>query len=162
MPEIMIKMREQILCWLLGGDRWSPQRGSTVNFHFHVKRRSPLLILGGIDDCLREDQQSTFTFTWKGNHLCWSLGGRGEILPLRTVQPHYLHAKHGVQLVLLTAVAIFCRPWQFFCHVYNMTWPCDRKKFLLIYIPLAREEMPCSVLVSIPFCYVGDLGLIPR
>ena len=25
---------------------------------------------GGIDDCLREDQQSTFTFACKGNHLC--------------------------------------------------------------------------------------------
>ena len=31
---------------LIVGDRWSLQRGSTVNFHFCVKRWSPLLILG--------------------------------------------------------------------------------------------------------------------
>ena len=33
-----------------GGDQWSTQRGSTVNFHFCVNRWSPLLIgEGGID-----------------------------------------------------------------------------------------------------------------
>ena len=170
-----------------GGDRRLTRRGSTLNFHFHVKRWSPLLTLGGggggesmidaerinsqlslshekaitsvdpmgwvggqineerinsqlsllrekvitsvdpggqINDQHREDQQSTLSFVWKGNHLCWSWGGRqidshvgrvnsqcreGQqstvnvervnsqcIVPLRTVQPHYLRAKHGV------------------------------------------------------------------
>ena len=46
--------------------KWSP---------LHMKRWLPLLIPGGwINDQQREDQQSTFTFTWKGNHLCWSGG----------------------------------------------------------------------------------------
>ena len=43
-------------------DTW---RGSTVNFHFCMKRQSPLLILGGgeqINNQHREDQQSAFTF----------------------------------------------------------------------------------------------------
>ena len=40
-----------------------------------MQRQSAQLILGGIDDhlrgdCLREDQQSTFTFAYKGDHLC--------------------------------------------------------------------------------------------
>ena len=47
-----------------GVDRQSMQRGSTVSFHFCMKRQSLLLILGGlIDSQCREDQQSTFTFT---------------------------------------------------------------------------------------------------
>ena len=33
-----------------------------------------LLILGQINDWCREDQQSTFSFAWKGDHLCWSWG----------------------------------------------------------------------------------------
>ena len=28
----------------------------------------------------REDQQSTFTFAWRGDHLCWSLGGGGSTI----------------------------------------------------------------------------------
>ena len=102
-------MQKQSPLLILGGDQWSPQRrspqrGSTVNFHFHMQRQSPLLILGGlmitseaiaserinsqlsllhakaiasvdpggVNNCLREDQQSTFT--WNGDYLCWSLG----------------------------------------------------------------------------------------
>ena len=42
------------------------------------QRQSTVLILGGIDDQRREDQQSTFTFTWKGDHLCWSWGGADQ------------------------------------------------------------------------------------
>ena len=63
---------------ILGGgvDLQLTKRGSTVNFHFHVKRQLPLLILhvGQICNKQREDQQSTFTFASKGDHLCWSGG----------------------------------------------------------------------------------------
>ena len=77
----------------LGADR---QRGSTVNFHFCVKRQSPLLILGEGGRIHRGDQQSLHMkrwspcvwkgdclctwkddhlCTWKGNCLCWSWQG---------------------------------------------------------------------------------------
>ena len=43
-----------------------------------MKRQLPLLILGGgIDNRHKEDQQSTFTFAWKGDCLCWSWVGGG-------------------------------------------------------------------------------------
>ena len=61
-------------CWSWGG-QWSTWRGSTVNFHFCVKRQLPLLILGGggepINSQCGEGQQSTCTFARKGYHLCW-------------------------------------------------------------------------------------------
>ena len=34
---------------------------------------------GQVNDRRREDQQSTFTFAWKGDHLCWSWGGGSTI-----------------------------------------------------------------------------------
>ena len=72
------------LCWSWGGgvDKRSMWRRSTVYFHFRVKRWLPLLILrGGCRSTihLEEDQQSTFTFAWKGNRL---LEG-GELTPAR-------------------------------------------------------------------------------
>ena len=51
--------KDDHLCWSLE-DQQLPQRGSTVNFHFHVKRKLPLLIQGA-DQQFTEDQQSTFT-----------------------------------------------------------------------------------------------------
>ena len=55
----------------VGGNIDSRHRGDQLSRH----RWSTLFILGeGIDNWCREDQQSTFTFTWKGDHLCWSWG----------------------------------------------------------------------------------------
>ena len=79
----------------------------------HFARAVFVLIVGGIDNWHGADQQSTFTFAWKGDRLCWSSGGGGRIddrygedqvncilgimiVPLRNVQPHYLRPKHGV------------------------------------------------------------------
>ena len=58
-----------------GVNQQSMQRGSTVNTEV-INTVDPG---GRIDDWHREDQQSTFTFAWKGDHLL-ILGGGGGLM----------------------------------------------------------------------------------
>ena len=142
-----------------GGDQWSPQRGSTVNFHFCMKRQLPLLILGGgltigseginnqpllshemaiasvdpvggIDDHLREDQVNFHFHVKRGLPLLilgegdWWSTQRGS-----TVNFHFRVEKTiasvdpggtSVQLLILGGGVHLCAPWD---SVRSAGWP---------------------------------------
>ena len=73
--------------------RWSPKllvlAGSTIdteriNSQLSLSREKPIASVdpggggGEINNQHRDDQQSTFTFVWKGSRLCWSWGRGGR------------------------------------------------------------------------------------
>ena len=66
-----------------------------------LQRWSTLLILGGIDDWHGEDQQSTFTFVWKGDHLCWSWGADQELMQRGSTVDFHLRMKRWSPLLIL-------------------------------------------------------------